>query len=190
MKIKLLYENSNAGRTILDSTLHPEIKRALLDLSSSTSSSLRDEKPIIIGGLAVSFWSRPRMTMDIDVLVNSVPNKFDWPGFRKNRPHSMEHKTTGVEVETLTKEYIGLDHDLVQLIRETAVESDGLLVASAEGIIALKTNRWSRQDQADVEALIRAGVTIRTYEHFIPHTFKHKDQLLIMFEELTEGDKK
>jgi len=110
------------------------------------------EDYVVIGGLAISHWLKPRMTMDIDVLLLSVPNEV--PSFKRVRPHAFRNIDTHVEVETLTPPFINLSKERADLVFETAVSSDGIKIASPQALAVLKLARWNRQDQADVEQLL------------------------------------
>ena len=68
---------------------------------------------IVIGGLLMGLYAKPRTTFDIDILFISETNIPDSViGFKKIRPHSFEHIKTNVEVEVLSPEYLNpIDHD-------------------------------------------------------------------------------
>jgi hypothetical protein len=111
------------------------------------------EEFVVIGGLAVSHWLKSRMTMDIDLMILSVPD--DVPAFKRVRPHAFRDNSTHVEVETLTPQFINLSIERANLVFDTSIESDGVKVASPQALVVLKLQRWSRQDQADVELLLK-----------------------------------
>ena len=115
-----------------------------------------DSSYIIIGGMAVGYYTRPRMTQDIDVLYkheNQIPTSVS--GFKKNRPHSFENKKTGVEVEMLSTEFIGQNQDLINKVFDTARIIDGVTLPSPEGLVALKIKRHSLQDIADIDSIAK-----------------------------------
>lgn len=93
--------------------------------------------------------------MDIDLIfTGAVPDSIE--GFKKIRPHAFEHISTGVEVGVFSASFLNIKSELIAKVRATAHLSDGLLIASPEGLIVLKLHRWSRQDQADIEAIWKA----------------------------------
>jgi hypothetical protein len=110
---------------------------------------------VLIGGLALSFYSAPRYTQDIDLLFLSkgkVPDAV--ASFKRVRPHSFQERQTHVEVEVLTPEFLSIPKALVEKVFHTAVKQGRWKVASREGLIALKLQRGNRQDQADIEKLV------------------------------------
>lgn len=50
-----------------------------------------------------------------------------------------------------------LEDALVKKITETSIEIDGFQVASREGLIASKLDRFRLQDRADISALLQLG---------------------------------
>lgn len=135
---------------------------------------------VLVGGLAMSFYAPPRYTQDIDLLFlaqEDIPDQV--PEFKKTRPHSFLNNKTHVEVEVLTPAYIGVSHDLVSMVIDTAVVRGGWRVASREGLIALKIQRASRQDLADIERLASSSADLRGW----PLTEKQRS-LLVQFPEI------
>lgn len=131
----------------------PEVRRAYLEWVAHVKNS------VLIGGLAVGAYVRPRTTLDVDMLFLSeaaVPATV--PGFKRLRAHAFEHRATGVEVEVLTPAFLQMPDALAQKIFDTARQG----VVSAEGLIAAKLQRASAQDRVDVESVLRAypGATL------------------------------
>ena len=113
---------------------------------------------MIIGGLALSYWSLPRHTQDIDVLfLNKTDIPLHLDNFKRTRDHGFIHLQTHVEVEVLDAECLKLKPELVDAIIKTAHDDNGIKVASKSGLVASKLSRFSRQDQADIENLIKLG---------------------------------
>ncbi len=147
------YRYNDGTRTLLESVVVPEVARALNDWQKA-----KVQNCVLIGGLALSYHGHVRATMDCDFLFignNSVPTEVE--GFKKTRGHAFRHNETHVEIEVLDPAFLDMSVDLVQKIIDTAAETDGMRVASKEGLIASKLKRFSRQDQADIEHLIKAG---------------------------------
>ena len=90
------FYKDHTERTILESVMVPEIVSATRDWFYNNSDA------ILIGGLALSYWAKPRETGDIDVLFQSdahIPATV--AKFNRHRAHAFEHNDTGVEVEVL-----------------------------------------------------------------------------------------
>lgn len=145
--------NPDLTRPLLESVIVPEVTAALKQWIGSG-----DIPGVLIGGLALSFYAKPRYTADIDVLFLSekdIPNFI--PGFKKIRSHSFQHNQTHVEVEVLSPSYLGLPQGLVQKVVETAEHSGGMKVASRSGLVALKLFRDTLKDDADIQELLISG---------------------------------
>ena len=137
--------------TLLESIMSSEIERSLRDWIKNTDS----DSYVLIGGLIVGYYTRPRMTDDIDALFmkeSDIPTHV--AGFIRHRKHAFEHKKYGVEIETLTPEFINQNNDLVKKIFETSIIRDGARIASPAGLIALKIKRHNFQDIADIDSIL------------------------------------
>jgi len=142
---------NNGTRTLNESIMIPEIIAAIKDWMSSKAGG------VLIGGLALSNWAKPRMTQDIDVLYlhdSDIPDHVN--KFKKTREHSFQHNSTHVEVETVSSEFLNLPEDVVQKIIDTAINQNGIKVASPSGIVASKLYRFNMRDQADIVDLINS----------------------------------
>ena len=116
---------------------------------------------VLIGGLALSFYTKPRYTQDVDVLFlhdTDIPK--EKVGFKRTRPHSFLELETHVEVETLSSSYLSLPSGLAAKVFSTAISHGEWLVASREALIALKLQRASRQDLADIEKILLPEMTM------------------------------
>lgn len=169
MRLKYIIEglnranDENLTRPLFESIVVPEVAQAAKDWKASTRFP-----GVLIGGLALSFYVKPRSTMDVDILYLSptdIPDNI--PGFKRTREHSFLHRDTHVEVEVLDPSFLKIPQELAQLIYDTAIVSSGMKVASRAGLVALKLQRGNRQDQADIEQLIRTGDV--NLNPFIPH---------------------
>lgn len=145
--IRKMQTGNDGSRTLYESVMVPEVISAMQEWSKNSPQNY-----VIIGGVALSFHVKPRQTEDMDVLYK---NKSDFPqavnGFRKNRNHSFEHKKTGVEIEILDPEFLNIPSDIVDQIFKEAIISDGMRIASKDGLIVSKLFRFNRRDQADIE---------------------------------------
>jgi hypothetical protein len=144
---------NDGSRTLFESVAIPEVEAALKDWIRAGVTS-----GVLIGGIAVGYYARPRGTTDVDVLFmqpEDIPN--DINGFKRTRPGAFQHKNTHVEVEVVTPGSINLSPELAQRVFDTAVLSDGVLVASPTGLVALKLQRMKRYDEGDIVALVETG---------------------------------
>lgn len=149
---KLNFPN-DGSRSLLESVIAPEIINAIGDWKKHANTG------VLIGGLALSYWAKPRYTTDVDMIFltkSDIPSNVD--GFKAHRAGAFEHKETGVEIEVLYPGYIPVPQHVFVAVFDTAVCTiDGLKVASKEGIIALKLYRYELQDQADIQSLVNLG---------------------------------
>lgn len=139
---------NDGTRTLFESVVSNEVLAAL-----RTWCMFNESDCVLIGGLALSYYVKPRATTDIDVLYlrkEDIPEQVI--SFRRHRKSAFEHDTTQVEVEVLTPEHINLPQHIAQAVFDTAIEQD-IKVASPSALIATKLFRFDRQDQADIEAL-------------------------------------
>ena len=143
---------NDGSRSIFESVIHQDIYQTLEDWKQQ----VKKDKYVLIGGLAYSYYLRPRYTEDIDLIFLSykdIPNQVY--KFRKHRKHAFEHIKTNVEIELLTPEHIKEDITLFQRVFDTAIESDGIKIASPMALIAMKLGRFSDLDQADIKNLYK-----------------------------------
>lgn len=145
------YKNHKGFRTVSESILYPEIEVALNDWKSNCNSNY-----VLIGGLAFSFYLKPRPTQDIDLIFLSSEDIPDHVfGFKRTRKHAFTHIKTHVEVEVLTPTHINSSTKRFQKVFDTAIESEGVKIASPLSLIVLKLSRYNERDRADISELIR-----------------------------------
>ncbi len=130
----------------------------------------------LAGGLAVSLYTTPRATEDIDVLVaafdvDRVVQAAAPLGFRKTgRPIRVANGR--IEIQRLVKidgaDRLPLDlmiivdpglRDAVQGRTEKVIEDQRLSVVSVDALVVLKRLRNSNRDLGDLDALRDAGLT-------------------------------
>jgi hypothetical protein len=63
------------------------------------------------------------------------------------------HRRTGVEVNVITASSSNVPKEIVEQVIRSTTASNGIRVASAAGLVALKLFRFSAQDRADIVAL-------------------------------------
>lgn len=121
----------------------------------------------LCGGLAVGVHARPRGTQDVDIILAGEDSLFPFMSkvsdkFKKTRDHAMVHKTTGVEVELLTPEFLKVKSSIIQAAISRSslspVGGSSIPVVSREGLVALKLCRGSYQDMADIESILKGGM--------------------------------
>jgi hypothetical protein len=153
-------QDMNKGdRSLFESAMVPEVAQALTDWIKYSGSP-----GVLIGGLALSFYVKPRYTQDVDVLFlgdDQIPTHVT--GFKRVRAHAFRHHQTHVEVELVTPELVNVSTELCAQVQADAQPHDHMLVASASGIVAMKLGRAllnkpaSYQDRADIMNLIATG---------------------------------
>lgn len=143
---------NDGTRSLFESIIIPEVIKTLSDWCKA------DGPGVLIGGVALSYYVKPRMTQDADFLFisdDAIPNSVR--GFKKIRPHSFQHNKTHVEVELVTPQLVNVPVAIVEVAISSAMISDGVKVASPSSLVALKLYRLSMQDKADIIALIKTG---------------------------------
>lgn len=150
-----LNKPNDGSRKLLESALVPEVAKAMSDWIKNIDTNL---KYVLVGGVGLSYWVKPRYTTDSDFLfLTSADIPKEVTGFKRIRPGAFEHKQTGVEIEVLTPESIGMSTDLAKAIYENAVIRDGVKIATPSGLIASKLKRFKTKDRADIEELYELG---------------------------------
>jgi len=156
MKLRSLFNtnfNNDGTRSLFESILVPQVEKAFKDWKKNSNSNF-----VIIGGIALSYHVKPRTTTDIDVLyLNNSEIPESVLSFKKHRNMAFQHNLTHVEIEVLTPSSINMPVDVAQQIFNSAIVQNDIKIASKEGLIVSKLSRFSRQDQADIEALLLLG---------------------------------
>ena len=152
---------TNPGHVALSS----EVQNALNAWMTATGT---ERNGVLIGGLALAFYCKPRYTQDVDMLFLSkagVPTFVE--GFNRNRQGAYEHKKTGVEFELTTPKSFTpeIPSHTASKVYASALDYSGLKVASREGMIALKlfsagVLKRELGDLADVVSLLEGHTHI------------------------------
>lgn len=151
--LQLTCEPNAGARTLLESILSNEVARAIQDWREYAG-----YQGVLIGGLALSYYVKPRFTSDGDFLYlapSDIPNSVE--KFKRTRNGAFQHNTTHVEIEVLTPSSINMCDELAMKIFNTAAEQGGFKIASREGLIAAKLGRFKLQDRADISSLLQLG---------------------------------
>lgn len=147
------FNDGELSRPLFHAVVVPELITVIKNWIGSTTGP-----GVLIGDLALSFYVKPRHTICVDVLYTTdqeIPVYVR--RFTRIGNYSFQHNETHVEVKVLNVKFLGIPKGLVEKVVETAVESNGIKIASKSGIVALKLQRARRQDQADIEQLIESG---------------------------------
>jgi hypothetical protein len=140
------------SRSMIGSIMRPEVISALRDWRRPGVGGA------LIGEVALGFHVRPRMALELEFLFvddTAIPDAVS--GFDRLDPVLFRHAGTDVEVHIITPAALGVPTEIAEEIARTAIMSDGVRVASESGLVALKPFRHSRQDEADIIALIKTG---------------------------------
>ena len=125
----------------------------------------------LVGGVAMAFYTDPRFTQDIDLLVESV-DFVKIKGILENEGYfesasPWTFSNVAIELHRFLKVAAPVDEmmidiliakdDEVKRIIQDALEADSeegrVMVANKKDLIWLKRTRYSKQDQADIEKL-------------------------------------
>lgn len=121
------------ARTVREAVIVDEVRRALKAWRSATVTL----DAVLIGGLALAFYSRPRFVDEIQfIYVHSAAVPVTVTGFRRLDDWSFAHEDTGIVLMVSTPMPSVRCSAISAKVLETAVERDRLRLASLEGMIA------------------------------------------------------
>lgn len=142
---------NDGTRTLFESIVAPEVLQAIKHWSNEMPSD-----GVLIGGLALSYYVKPRATMDCDFLFLSADQlPYASTNFKRHRNGAFLHKPTHVEIETVVPSNINMNPVLAKQIVDSAVSHGNVKIASIGGLIVSKLIRFSLQDRADINALLQ-----------------------------------
>lgn len=159
MRMRTLYESLGIADTVRSLTEDGAnvLKRTLQDFANEIGTST---PWVLVGGLAVGHRAIPTGTQDIDVLVmneSAIDLMHDTlKTFKHHRRHSFEHRITNVEVEVLTAAFIKIPEHVVTQVFAEATTENGIPVASAAGLTAMKLISARRSDLAGIERIFKS----------------------------------
>ncbi len=159
-KSKLQIMNENRAKELQYAIVVTEVKDAFIDFIKSCK-----EEFVLIGGIALSAYIKPRTTMDVDLLIKNTQtfeliSKEVNSSFKKITGISLQHNKTHCEVEVISPETINQSEELYDAILKTSVIADfagyEIKLVSLKYLIVLKLGRITEknpkgfQDKADI----------------------------------------
>ena len=110
----------------------------------------------LIGTLAVGFYTEPRPTKEIRLLV---PSYYDAEplGFRQAGMFRLRHQPTLTRVWLMTSTIYHLTVEQETFIFDSTIRSDGFEIVSPSGLVALLLHDTRERACADIRALLRQG---------------------------------
>lgn len=171
-KTRLMEVFESAVDDYKNSSLAPEVQHTLNKWVSTT-----ENMGVLVGGLALSFYCKPRYTSDVDVLFLhdlDVPTFIS--GFKKISPHNFQENKTHATVEIVTTESINLSLVIARKVISTAKSQGKFKLATGEALIAMKAEaaisnpKRKLSDSVDIQKLLLSDkVDIEIfYELFAP----------------------
>lgn len=113
---------NDGRRTLTESIMVPELVVALKDWIVGAAN-----RGVLIGGVALSYYVKPRTTQVIDLLFLSADQIPDTvAGFKKTRASAFQHDRTHVEIEMVTPQLVNADPALIAKVVETAQVQRGI----------------------------------------------------------------
>ena len=177
---------NDGKRSLVESILPNDVLAAMEDWTKAVRTDA-----VLVGGLARSFYVKPFYTDDIDFLFGSAADvPTDVRGFERlstssprTRPYQggeclFRHRTSGIQVDALEPEDLDVPVAVLATVFETAILDNGVRIASASGLVAMKLfGRLRLQDQADIVDLIKTGRIDLTEFSLDSATLKAFDEL-------------
>ena len=150
--------------------LVPEVGHALSEWIKKNPHS----KGVLIGGLALSLYAKPRYTEGVDLLFlaeSDIPDEVE--GFRRARGHAFEEKKFQVEVEVNTASQINLPENIAQKVFDTAHSVNGLRIASVEALVVMKlfgslTPKRKHKDLGDIQRILEEHPDVSIDDWHLP----------------------
>ena len=149
--LRLANDINRGDRTLAESTLHRHLFQVLQSFVNGTN----PERYVLIGELAVSFYAKPRYTAEAELLFASeaeLPIRVT--GFTRVDERAFQHEESKVLIALFSPESLALDGERVRKIFATSATHAGLVIASPEGLIALKLQHPSYSNLASIAALL------------------------------------
>jgi hypothetical protein len=159
-KLTKMQTVNDGTRSLIESIMSPDVIAALRDWVRSTRSAATGEAAgVVIGGLGLSYHCKPRYTQEIDLLfLEPAAIPYAVRGFTRTATGEFQHDCTQVEVHVAIPLSIEMPNEIADQIIRTANLSNGIRVATASALVAMKLFGLHRvQDEADVVALIKTG---------------------------------
>lgn len=153
------YKPNDGTRSVYASSVAPEVAETLKLWERNLPTQFKN-KCVLVGGLALSYYAKPRYTEDADFLFleeKDIPTEVN--GFRKPpKRKAFEEKKTQVLVETITPHSFKppIPDSIAKKVMDTAVQKGSLRIASLEGLVALKLCSSRLRDYADIVDLLNS----------------------------------
>ena len=148
-------------------------------------SILGKNKYVIIGGVAVQAWGRPRLTGDVDIII-AIPqdkiddivsrflsNGFSIPkdvGARLRRGLAVKLKHVEGSVDLRLVSYL-IDTQALRRAKSFTIYGSHIRVASKEDIIVYKLARFDNRDKSDIETILLRQLVLDF--KYIQYTTEH-----------------
>ena len=142
---------NNGNRTLFESIIEEEIITQLIKLTDNNILNY-----VMVGRLALSYYAKPMMNTDIDLLFlseNDIPENVD--GFRRINKHHFYNDKTGIEIKLLTPNFLNIHYNIIKELFNDIIVSNNIRIVSVSSLIVLKLFRFNLQDQADIGRLIK-----------------------------------
>jgi hypothetical protein len=162
---KMNYYNDST-RTLFESIANIYVLEALKDIVN--------EDFILIGGLAVSYYSKPYMSSDIDILVR---NKNEYKGFRKHK--------NGTLIDIYDLNDIGLKPELFNEIKDSCLLVDGIKIINPTYLMCILIKNFNYYNRFRMASLLESMSVdskliikkisendIKNYNNFLIYTTK------------------
>jgi hypothetical protein len=147
---------------------------------------------VVVGGVGVAFYVRnPRATKDVDIVITDEsplsPGFFDRFEWTEDKPFTVRHKETGIEVDLLTVDNPVVNRGLLMKVPNRVNEFEragtSIRVAKPDFIIGLKLHRAINntpegyQDRTDILTILRDNPELQL-ESILEHLTEEERDLL------------
>jgi len=148
-----------------------ELTNALRDLTAWLSG--KDIPHVIVGGVAVAFVGKPRITEDIDAVILAgeldpkslladakahgfLPRRTDAAEFAlANRMLLLQHEDDGIGVD-ISLGWLPFEHEMIARATRARMENAEFPIPTPEDLIVMKTIAFRGKDVVDIESVLDA----------------------------------
>ena len=177
--------NVDAAKPLEVAIVVPALRRALVDLVKLTPPETRW---VLGGALALGLYGKSRTTLDIDILLVTDRDADDVARASRKKfgppeINNMKHLATGVKVDFVTPTTVAVPRQYFEMAFEQSVSHTlsgaAVSVLSAKWLVAFKLARFSRQDQADIETILRNCGPIDLIDADLPPEWLQRFEILV-----------